>query len=98
VAPHYRLRRRLDEALERTARPQRGLIVVNGYRLRPPEERPAQYSDALRVAAESMRYGLVTGVQLFEAVEKALEKDEAAVAAFRERLLNVEGALPLEKT
>ena len=96
MAPHYRLRRRLEEALERTARPQRRLIVVNGYRLRPPEERPAQYSDALRVAAETMRYGLVTGLQLFQAVEKALEKDEAAVEAFRERLLSAEGALPLE--
>ena len=44
-----------------------------------------------------MRYGLVTGVQLFEAVEKALEKDEAAASAFRERLLNAEGALPLDE-
>ena len=43
-----------------------------------------------------MRYGLVTGLQLFQAVEKALEKDEAAVEAFRERLLSAEGALPLE--
>ena len=94
MAPHYRLRRRLDEALERAACPHRGLIVVNGYRLRPPEERPAQYTDALRVAAESMRYGLITGLQLFQAVEKALEKDEAAVAAFRERLLSAEGAAP----
>jgi len=96
MAPHYRLRRRLEEGLERTARPQRGLVVVNGYRLRPPEERPAQYTDALRVAAETMRYGLVTGSQLFHAVERALEKDDAAVAAFRERLLSAEGALPLE--
>ena len=96
MAPHYRLRRRLEEGLERTARPQRGLVVVNGYRLRPPEERPAQYTDALRVAAETMRYGLVTGSQLFHAVERALEKDDAAVAAFRERLLSTEGALPLE--
>jgi hypothetical protein len=71
MAPHHRLRRRLEEALERTAQPQRGLIVVNGYRLRPPEERPAQYADALRVAAETMRYGLVTGHQLFSAVERA---------------------------
>jgi hypothetical protein len=93
MAPHYRLRRRLEEALERTARPQRGLIVVNGYRLRPPEERPAQYVDALRVAAESMRYGLVTSFQIFQAVERALEKDEAAVAAFREQLISAEGAV-----
>jgi len=93
MAPHYRLRRRLEEALEKTARPQRGLIVVNGYRLRPPEERPEQYVDALRVAAESMRYGLVTSFQLFRAVERALEEDESAVAAFRERLLHAEGAV-----
>jgi hypothetical protein len=93
MAPHYRLRRRLEEALERTAQPQRGLIVVNGYRLRPPEERPVQYADALRVAAESMRYGLVTGHQLFSAVQRALEGDDAPVAAFRERLLTAESAV-----
>jgi hypothetical protein len=96
MAPHHRLRRRLEEALEKTARPQRGLIVVNGYRLRAPEERPAQYTEALCVAAESMRYGLVTGLQLFEAVERALEKDEAAVAAFRDGVLHAEGALAVE--
>jgi hypothetical protein len=93
MAPHYRLRRRLEEALEGTAQPQRGLVVVNGYRLRPPEERPAQYVDALRVAAESMRYGLVTGLQLFRAVERALEGDDAAVKAFREGLLSAEGVV-----
>jgi hypothetical protein len=96
MAPHYRLRRRLEEALEKAARRQRGLIVVNGYRLRPPDERPAQYSDALCAAAGSMRYGLVTGLHLFRAVEKALEKDEAAVAAFRDSVLHVEGPLPLK--
>jgi hypothetical protein len=93
MAPHYRLRRRLEEALERTAQPRRGLIVVNGYRLQPPEERPSQYVDALGVAAESMRYGLVTGLQVFQAVERALAGDDAAVAAFRERLLLLEGAM-----
>jgi hypothetical protein len=92
MAPHYRLRRRLEEALAKAARRQRGLIVVNGYRLRPPEERPTQYTDALCAAAESMRYGLVTGLQLFRAVERALGEDETAVAAFRERLLSAEGA------
>jgi hypothetical protein len=92
MAPHYRLRRRLEEALAKAARRQRGLIVVNGYRLQPPEERPTQYTDALCAAAESMRYGLVTGLQLFRAVERALGEDEAAVAAFRERLLSAEGA------
>jgi hypothetical protein len=97
MAPHYRLRRRLEEALEKAARRQRGLIVVNGYRLRPPDERPAQYTDALCAAAESMRYGLVTGVQLFRALEKALEKDEAAVAAFRDSVLRAEGPLTQEQ-
>lgn len=96
MTPHYRLRRRLEEALEKTASRQLGLVVVNGHRLKPPEERPAQYVDALRVAAESMRYGLVTSHQLFRAVERALEKDEPAVEAFRERLLRAEGVAALD--
>ncbi len=93
MAPHYRLRRRLEEALEKTARPQRGLIVVNGHRLQEPDKRPTQYVEALRVAAESVRYGLITTHELFRAVERALEKDEPAVAAFRDRLLTAEGAV-----
>ena len=87
LAPHYRLRRRMEEALETRAEAPRGLIVVNGYRLQAPEGRPQQFTDSLRVAAESMRYGLRTTVQLFEAVRAALAGDESAVAAFRGRLL-----------
>jgi len=87
LAPHYRLRRRMEEALETRAEAPRGLIVVNGYRLQAPEGRPQQFSDSLRVAAESMRYGLLTTVELFEAVRAALAGDESAVAAFRGRLL-----------
>jgi hypothetical protein len=89
---HYRLRRRLEEAIAQ-GKPQRGLLVINGYRTKSPAERGAQYQDALRVAAESMRYCVATTEQLFHAVRASLQGDNATVGAFRERLLTTEGVL-----
>jgi hypothetical protein len=89
---HYRLRRRLEEAIAQ-GKPKRGLLIINGYRTQPPSQRPSQYQDALRVAAESLRYCIATTEQLFHAVRAALDGDEATVGAFRERLLTAEGVL-----
>ena len=89
---HYRLRRRLEEAIAAGSQ-KRGLLFINGHRTQAPSERPAQYEDALRVAAESLRYCIATTEQLFHAVRASLAGDEATVAAFRERLLTTEGVL-----
>lgn len=94
---HHRLRRRLEEAIAQ-AKPAapgkpRGVLIINGYRTQPPAQRPQQYHDALRIAAESMRYCLATSEQLFHAVRAALTGDEATVRAFRQRLLTTEGVL-----
>lgn len=89
---HYRLRARLEEAIARTGEPARGVLVVNGYRLRPPADRPQQYDDPLRVAAESMRYCLLTSAQLFDVVRASLAGDEQQVADFRQALFQTDGA------
>jgi hypothetical protein len=89
---HYRLRRRLEEAIEKGA-PRRGVLVINGYRRTPPDERPPQYTEGLLHLAELMRYCLVTGEQLFHAVRAALAGDSTTVRAFCERVLTAEGAL-----
>ncbi len=96
LEPHYRLRARLEEAIAQGLRPPRGVVFVNGYRSRPPAERPTQYGEALRVAAESMRYCVATTEQLYQAVRSALEGDTATVARFRESLLSTDGALRLD--
>lgn len=92
MAGHYRLRRRLEEAIA-AGHPKRGLLVINGHRTVAPAERPPQYDDALRIAAESLRYCIATTEQLYHAVRANLDGDEATVAAFRERLLTTEGVL-----
>ena len=92
MAGHYRLRRRLEEAIAK-GRPKRGLLVINGYRTRAPADRPAQYEDPLRIAAESMGYCLATTAQLYHAARAALEGDEATVRAFRERVMSTAGVL-----
>jgi hypothetical protein len=89
---HYRLRRRLEEAIAQ-GKPKRGLLIINGHRKTAPAKRPAQHQEPLRIAAESLRYCLATSEQLFHAVRAALEGDEATVRAFRERLLTTEGVL-----
>ncbi|MEX1255546.1 MAG: hypothetical protein WEE64_14505 [Dehalococcoidia bacterium] len=89
---HHRLRRRLEDAISK-GKPRRGLLIINGYRAQAPSQRPPQYDDALRVAAESMRYCVATTTQLFHAGRAALTGDDATAAAFRERLLTTEGVM-----
>jgi hypothetical protein len=89
---HYRLRQRLEEAIAQ-GRTALGVLIINGYRRAPPPERPPQYEDPLRAAADRLRYCVATTEQLFHAVRAALEGDESTVLAFRERLLTTEGIL-----
>jgi hypothetical protein len=89
---HYRLRRRIEEAIARSERP-RALLVINGYRATPPEERSDQFQQPLQVSAERMRYCVVTTTQLFRAVRAAFAGDDATVASFRRRLLTTDGVL-----
>jgi hypothetical protein len=89
---HYRLRQRLEQRIAFDGRRSPGLLVVNGFREQAPSSRPQQYADALRVAAESMRYCIVRADQLFDAARGHLEggPDDAA---FGEALLRTEGVL-----
>jgi hypothetical protein len=93
LAAHYRLRQRIERAIERTGQAPRGLLVVNGLRLQPPTERPQQVTDALHLAAETMRYSIATTTSLFEAVRAHLEGNEDAVRAYRDRLVSTDGML-----
>ena len=86
---HYRLRARLEEAIAQ-GRPKRGVLIINGYRRQEPPERPAQHTEPLRIAAETMRYCVATSVQLYDA---ARASDDETARRFRERLLTTEGIL-----
>jgi hypothetical protein len=87
---HYRLRRRLEEAIA-AGRPQKGVVLVNGYRLNRPGSRDVEYADALRVASESMRYCLLTASQLFDVLRRHLDGDGQIAQDFWQRLLSCEG-------
>jgi hypothetical protein len=89
---HHRLRRRLEMAIQ-AGNAKHGLLVINGYRAKQPAQRPPQYEDTLRVAAESMRYCVATTTQLFHATRAALKGDTTTVDAFRQRLLTTEGVM-----
>ena len=94
MAPHYRLRARLDALIERESKAPRGLIVVNGDRLRAPASRNAQFEDSLRVGAEATRYALLTATDLFAAVQAALAgANDATLASIRSRLVETDGVV-----
>ncbi len=92
MAPHYRLRQRREDELQKSGRYVKGLVVVNGYRRQAIAERPQQFSDALRVAAESTRFCLLTTGQLFDLVKQRLENpEERQLSDIRSALLATEG-------
>jgi hypothetical protein len=92
---HYRLRQRLEAKIADEGRPPpRGIIVVNGYRETPPAEREQQYTNALRVAAESMRYCIVQATDLFDALRDKLE-GKSDGRAFAKAIMETDGVLKL---
>ena len=96
MSPHYRLRRRLDALIERRALAPRGIVIANGQRLLKPEERDREYIDALRVAAESTGYALLTSRWLFVAAVAALEgMPPETLVAIRRRLMSTNGLVEL---
>ncbi len=97
MAPHYRLRARLDRIIELGAKVPRGLVVANGQRLTRPEERQREIAPSLAVAAESVGYAVITSRTLFAAATAALDGiSEETKAAIRTRLLNVDGVVELD--
>ncbi|MBI2723765.1 MAG: hypothetical protein HYX50_01760 [Chloroflexi bacterium] len=93
LAPHRRLRDRMESAIEQRGASPRGIVFANGRRLVAPAERGDGIAPELRTAAETMRYCVATTVRLFEAVTAALRGDGAAVAAYRRELLTTDGVL-----
>ena len=93
LAPHHRLRQRIERASERRGEAPRGVLFVNGQRLEPPSQRTQPVTDALRVAAETMRYCIAPTSTLYEAVAAKLRGDEPAATEYRRRLVATDGLL-----
>ncbi len=98
MAPHYRLRQRIEHSIERRGSAPRGLIIINGYRGQSPKQRPQQASEALRAAAETMRYCVSRTTALYDAVVAKLDGDEAAVEAYKQAITSHDGLLGAERT
>lgn len=96
MAPHYRLRARLDAAIAQDAEVRRGLIVVNGQRTQRPDARTDPHVEALRVAAAASGYALLLAPDLFAAALLALAgADPSTLAAVRRRLFETDGVVGL---
>lgn len=93
MAPHYRLRARLDAILAAEGRAARGLVVATGERLLDPALRSEPYVDALRVGAEATRYAVIGGPDLFAAARLARAQPETDCAPCRQRLLETDGVI-----
>jgi hypothetical protein len=68
------------------------VLFVNGERLKAPIERK-HVTDAVRLAAETMRYCIAPTPSLFEAVAAVLDGDSEAAGAFRRKLFATDGLL-----
>lgn len=93
LAPHYRLRQRVERVIEQRGAAPRGLLVVNGERSVRPRDRTHEVSDALRAASETMRYCIAPAHTLFNAVVAQLAGDDARVASYRRALFGQDGVL-----
>jgi hypothetical protein len=98
MAAHYRLRARLDEAIERDLVAPRGIVVANGQRMQAPADRDAPYEPSLRIAAEATGYALLTVDRLFEAATSALDgADDDALATIRQHLFETDGLVEFDE-
>lgn len=96
MAPHYRLRNRLDARIESEGSAPRGLIVVNGERTQALDRREEPHVEALRVAAEATSYALLPAPELFNAARAALAgADDETLAALRARIAGTNGLVDL---
>ena len=92
MAPHYRLRNRLDARIESEGSAPRGLIVVNGERTQALDRREEPHAEALRVAAEATSYALLPAPELFHAARTALAgADDETLASLRARIAGTNG-------
>jgi hypothetical protein len=93
--PYIRLQRRLEKRLLEQGERARGIVIANGQRTRPPDEREGpRFTDALRIACENYRYCLMTSETLFALVQRALGgADESALAGVRRRIMVASGLL-----
>jgi hypothetical protein len=82
LAPHYRLRQRIEQHIADRKEAPRALLVVNGFRDTAPAVRERQYEETLALAAETMRYAvLVDSEGVYEGpapVARAVEPASAA--------------------
>ena len=96
MAPHYRLRNRLDARIESEGSAPRGLIVVNGERTQALDRREEPHAEALRVAAEATSYALLPAPELFHAARAALAgADDETLASLRARIAETNGLVDL---
>ena len=92
MAPHYRLRNRLDARIESEGSAPRGLIVVNGERTQALDRREEPHAESLRVAAEATSYALLPAPELFNAARAALAgADDETLASLRARIAGTNG-------
>ena len=97
MAAHYRLRQHLDRVIEQRAVAPRGLIIANGQCGVALEERQREIEEALRVAAESTRYAVLTAPVLYRAALAALGGASAeTLAAIRARIATTDGIVTLD--
>ena len=97
MAPHYRLRQRIEATIASRAVAPRGVIVVNGQRLTRPDERTREIAESLRVASEAVGYALLPSRTLYRCALAALNgAPQERLEAIRARIASTDGLVELD--
>jgi hypothetical protein len=96
--PYVRLQRRLEERLLQKGEQLKGIVIANGHRGTPPENRAEQFTTPLRVACENYRYSLLSADTLFAAVQRVLAgADDSTLLSIRRRIMTTAGLISTDR-
>ena len=84
------LNRAVDEDFDLTDKYPKGILIGNHYRLTNPENRKEPFTEKVLIVAEKKSFGLLTTVEIFNAVNFILNnpQDEGFKKRCRQRILN----------
>lgn len=93
------LNRAVDEDFALTDNYPQGVLIGNHYRFLDPEKREAPFTEKVHIVAKKKSYGLLSTLEIYNAIQKILENPDIAdfKRKCREQILNTTGTISLNK-
>jgi len=93
ISKFDQLNRAVDEDFDLTGEYAQGVLIGNHYRLISPNLRKNPFTEKVLTVARKKRFGLLTTLEIYKAIEKILQnpEDEIFKQSCREKILKTEG-------